>query len=1217
MFVEIIRFEIRYRLRRPIFYIYLLLALGFAVFFFSKGMVPAQEKEWINAPAILTQFACIMSLFSLLIAASIMGVPLYRDIEHGTKEYYLSYPITKAGYFWGRYLGSFLFVAVIGAATMAGAWLGSKLGPAAGWQPASRYGPNLFRNYWYPYLTMMLPTLFFLSSFFFGLVAVFRNVKVIYSSGMLLFLGYLISNYFLHNIHNPAVIYLADPFNFNGFRSETAGWSPEQLNHSVVPMRGLLLQNRLLWLSISLAILLPTYLYFNFERFFGTRQGKRSAGETDRAPLSRPAAGAVHINLKGRYHRESLYSLTRIELLNIVRDNYFWIILSGGFIFMSFISWLGPGRYGVQDYPRTIFFMDSFLENFPFFIFLILVFYTGETVHREKLTRYHLINDTLPPPTWVLNSAKLLSLISLGIGLSLVPTVIGLVIQLIRGYSYLNLLQYASSEFVSILPRLTIMVLFCYALHITIDNKFAAHGVAITIWTILFGLTTFNYFNYNLLLYSYTPAYWASDMDGIGHMVRPVLWYQLYWSLFGWLLVVSGSLFYARGTRSSFREKWVLARLRFQGLTRAGLFTLLLAFLLTGGYIYYNVSYLNEYLTPWERKERAAVAEKVLKKYAALPLPRVTRVEMAIDLFPEKQREETRAFVELVNKGHQPIDSLLIDGDNLEFALRYRDAELPYSCPLYYDRGAFDWFRPRKEPSDYRFYRLPAPLLPGDSIRLEVRSVVTHPGFQNTLYNANLLHNGILTSGNLPGLGYDEGDELNRNDERKEHGLSEKHPKDIPQDDLVGIQQLKDGFNADLIRLDITVSTAAEQTALAPGRLEKEWVDGNRRYFHYVQDQPGIYPPYAIFSARYRVQQDTVALASGKKVNVGIFYHPTNNQNLPHYTAALKEGFRYYTQTFGAYPFDRLSLVETPAYGPFSMSLPGLMGLSEPNSGWIADLSGKGATDYVYYHTALLLAQQWWGQQVASNNTVGSAILSKGLAGYSILQLVQKQYGADAVAPFLESLQQDNFWGRRTSFDGERDLLHANKGYIWNARAPLALYGLAQTIGADSVNAALREFYQQWAFRNGGPYAGVYDLYRCLQKHVPDPMSNYLKDSWEKVTIYDIRILEATVSARQKDSSFLVRVRIGIDKKQYDSTKKELATTSNNVPIDIGVFGKKGPAEKPVLLTLRTGRWTNGEHTVELVVHQEPSFVLMDPGNKLIAMRQGNIRKELSPPVRP
>src|SRR3982074_2670788 len=142
MFLQIFLFEIRYRLKRPGVYLSFLAAFLFPFLSFSLGHVPVADKEFINAPALLAFFSAITSMLMMLISSAIMGVPLYRDIEHGTREYYLSYPITKAGYFWGRFLGSFVFVLVIGMGLLAGAWRGCKLGPAAGWQPASRYGKD-------------------------------------------------------------------------------------------------------------------------------------------------------------------------------------------------------------------------------------------------------------------------------------------------------------------------------------------------------------------------------------------------------------------------------------------------------------------------------------------------------------------------------------------------------------------------------------------------------------------------------------------------------------------------------------------------------------------------------------------------------------------------------------------------------------------------------------------------------------------------------------------------------------------------------------------------------------------------------------------------------------------------------------------------------------------------------------------------------------------
>ena len=187
MFSQIFLFEIRYRLRRPAFYIYFLVVTGFSALALAQGDIGAVEHEVFNSPHLLAGFCATMTIFLMLVSSAIMGTPLYRDLEHNTKEYYLAYPITKAGYFWGRFLGSFLFVLLVGAGVVLGLRIGAWLGPALGWQKADHYGPNHLSYYLNPFLILIVPTLFFTSALFFGLVAVFRNVKVIYSSGIFFF----------------------------------------------------------------------------------------------------------------------------------------------------------------------------------------------------------------------------------------------------------------------------------------------------------------------------------------------------------------------------------------------------------------------------------------------------------------------------------------------------------------------------------------------------------------------------------------------------------------------------------------------------------------------------------------------------------------------------------------------------------------------------------------------------------------------------------------------------------------------------------------------------------------------------------------------------------------------------------------------------------------------------------------------------------------------
>jgi len=664
MFRKIILFEIRNRVRRPVIYLYFAAALIFTIGSFATGSLPVAEKEHINSPYLIAMWCAGITMIMMLVSSSIMGDALYRDIEYNTKDYYLTYPITKAGYFWGRFTGSFICMLFIASAIIIGIYIGTRLGPAMGWRDAKEYGPNKLSFYLYPFFTIALPNLLFTSSLFFGLIAVTRNVKVIYSGGILLFLGYFLSSFFLRNTNNATVINLTDPFGLNGvrFASNAAGYA--QKNSSVLPVTGVFLENRIIWAGAGLLVLLYTYFRFSFETFFSGKRDKAAIDDVV-SKTKRAVFRNAKVNFSGSYNRHTLFTLTKLELTNIFRDNYFWIIVSCGMVFLGFVFWLGNGEFGVPDLPRTVMLFDIFNDVFPFFIFFIIIFYTGETLHRDRVTRYSFINDSLPPPNRVLNGSKLIALLILGISLALIPVLLGLVTQTVKGFHHYNFPVYFTYLFIVILPRLVEMVLFSYVVHVVINNKFAAHAVGIVFWVVVFFLRTSHTFDYNLLLYSYTPSYSISDMDGLGHMTAAVNWFNLYWLLFGGLLIIVSALFFYRGISSSFKERRQLLAERFDRRTKLVTGVLLLAFLSIAAYNYYNVNYLNNYLTKTELDKRAIAFEKTLKKYQHLPLPKVTRLQLHTDLYPDKQQAFVHAVLHLVNKNAAPIEKLLLDAEGL------------------------------------------------------------------------------------------------------------------------------------------------------------------------------------------------------------------------------------------------------------------------------------------------------------------------------------------------------------------------------------------------------------------------------------------------------------------------------------------------------------------------------------------------------------------------
>jgi len=646
---------------------------------------------------------------------------------------------------------------------------------------------------------------------------------------------------------------------------------------------------------------------------------------------------------------------------------------------------------------------------------------------------------------------------------------------------------------------------------------------------------------------------------------------------------------------------------------------LVLLFLTVGSYLYYNISYLNEWLSKGEQQERSITYEKKLKRYQRLPLPTVLRITEAIDLYPEEKREVTDAWVTIQNQHDQPIAEMLLDADGLtDYSILSRGRAVKYSSPLLYSRGMFSWFRPAADTSDFRLYRFDKPLAPGDSMLLEVRSEVTHKGFENGLYDARLLNNGILFNTGLPGLGYDEDDELDKPYIRMKAGLPPKVDEEIAQNDPAGYNALKGVKAASLYQMDATVSVPGDETAVCPGELMGQWTTADgRNHFRYRLDQPGMYPPFAVMAARYADLRDSVMVGDGgaarDPVGIDIYYNPEQGVNLDRYMRAYKDGLRYFSAAYGNYPFHQIRQVQLSDYGPREGTLPTMTVYAESN-GWNAHFTGPDQFDYLYKNTLVHVAQQWWRYQVAPNNTVGSMVISEGLAGYNSLVMLEKRYGKVNMLPYT----QDQIWvynliHQRLSVP-EHPVLTANFWFEWANKAGLVLYGLHDLIGEDRMNAALREFRASFAFRSDGPYAGSNDLYAILKKHVPDSMQYYLTDTWEKLTFYDNKVVSVSSLRAGRPNEYKVTIRVDVAKNYKDAQRNDVPAVGMNDYIDIGVLaadslGADGRPEKRFLY-LQKYRLTQGVHEITVVVRGEPKAVGIDPLGMLIDRNRGdNIKK--------
>ena len=1180
--LDIARFEITTRLARISTWVYFAVFFAIAMMWVAAagGIIKSavvsfgSGKVWINSPYAIAQTVSFLGMFGLSIIAAIMGRAVQQDFEYRVEHFFFTAPIRKWEYLSGRFAGAIVVLLVVLSSIALGGALGLLL---PGLDP-DRIGPVRPLAYLLPYFTVLLPNLLVLGGIFFCLAALTRRMLPVYIGSVLLLIGFLAAQGLLRDMTNKTLASMLDPFGVVATSQMTAYWSISERNTRLVPLEGLLLWNRLLWLAIGAAVIALTTWRFRMAQA-GTSGRPRAAAVADESS-DIVAVQLRRVTPAGASGFRLLPRLVWLNFRETVKNVYFGVIAFAGVLFLVVTSSTAGDIFGTNTWPVTWQMLDLLSGTFSVFMLVIITLYAGELAWRERDNRLDQIHDALPVPTWLPFLGKLLALMLVPVVLQALLMLCGLGIQTAKGYHHYELGLYFKGLFGIELIDYWLVCVLAMTVHSLVNQKYLGHFIMIVYFVAISFAGLFG-FEHNLYKYGVTPPYVYSDMNGFGHFLLRVRAFQAYWAAAALLLAVGGYLFWVRGTTTDWRGRVAIARRRFTrpvgALAAAGA----IAMGGFGAFIFYNTNVLNHYLTADDQLARQADYEKKYKRFAVDPQPRITAVKVAADLYPREQKVRMRGSYALANKTDKPIDIVYLTFfsgqemvvNKLEFGV---PAELVTT----------------DAPIGWRSYKLATPLAPGATTDLAFDLEIGAHGFTNTGAFTDVEYNGTFVNSVflLPIIGYQTRGELTADRERKKFGLPPAE-RALDRDDPAGLAVNGLSGDADFITFETVVSTEEDQFAIAPGYLQKEWTEGGRRYFEYRMDSP-ILNFYSFQSGRYAVKKDR-----WNDVAIEVYYQPGHEYNLDRMIAATKSGLDYFTANFGPYQHKQFRIIEFPRYQTFAQSFPNTIPYSE-GIGFIARVreDAKDDIDYPYYVTAHELAHQWWGHQIAAADVQGGTMLVETLAQYSALMVMKQKYGEAKMERFLQYELDRYLLGRSTEQKKELPLSRVeNQPYIHYRKGSLVMYALQDYIGEENLNRAIRAFRDEHAFK-GPPYPNTTQLLAHIRAVTPPHLQYVIDDMFETITLYDNRATSATAKALP-DGRYEVTMKVVAKKRRADELGKESDVAIADW-IDIGVLDADN---KPLFLEKKKIDREEMEFTV--VVAGKPARAGIDPYNKLIDRR--------------
>jgi ABC-type transport system involved in multi-copper enzyme maturation permease subunit len=1202
-FLAVLQWEVAYYLRRISTWVYfgIYALIGFLFMLLSGGAFKEAAavfggggKVLANAPYAIAALMPTIALCGMSIVAAVAGNAIYRDYDARMESLVYSTPISKRAFLGGRFIGTLAINGIILLGIVVGLILASK----SPWVKPDKFGPFDIWAYLSPYLTLVLPNLLFTAAIFFALPAITRQMVPNYVGGVLLLLGYLMGGSLLNDLTDKHTGALLDPFGLRATQVLTQYWSIADKNGRYVPLSGVLASNRLIWIAFGLAVFALAYARFRFSYAASDPKGHTdpaATGATETVPpipapvrtIDLPPA-AQRFDLRARL--DQYWSITTRSFWRIVRNPYFYAIVGAGILYIVFVAQQVGKLFGTVTWPVTYQMIEILNGQFGLFMLVIIAFYSGELVWAERDVKMGQITDATPMPNATSFLAKLTALIAVLALLLGVVMLTGILTQAAKGYTRFEIGLYLQALFGFRLIDMVLLAVLAMAIHVIVDHKYVGHLLIFVVFIGLPLLPAQLGLERNLYQYAGDGGLQYSDMNRWGPFAHPFIYWKLYWSAFAILLAVITNLLWVRGEETHARWRAHLARIRFGRQARGVTAFAGLAFVGLGGFLFYNTDILNRFTTSNQRRHTRAEYERLYKRYERAPQPRITAVQIEVDLVPERGEMRARGHYVLRNKTKVTIDTIQLRLD--------RDLKV---SALAFDRPARVVLADSVH--EYYLHKLDTPLAPGDSLIMNFALARRTRGFENTVDNTDLASNGtfIENSSFMPGIGYDARGELSDDDDRKKEKLAPV-PRMKPPTDSFARANNYISHDSDWLGYDATVSTAPDQIAITSGYLQREWRENGRRYFHYKMDSP-ILNLWAFQSARYATARDSWKAPDGRTVDIAVYYHPTHTWNVKRMIDAVKKSLDYYTENFGPYQHHQVRIVEFPRYATFAQSLPNTIPYSEA-IGFIARVEEPDDIDYPFYVTAHEVAHQWWAHQVIGADAQGSTMLSETLAQYSALMVMEKEFGAAAMRRFLGYELDRYLIGRSTERKREMPIeLNENQPYIHYNKGSLVMYALRDYIGEDRMNAAIRGFLNAEKFR-GPPYPTSFELVDSLRSATPDSLKYLIKDLFETITLYELKA-DSAIATDAPQGQYRLDLYLSSKKLRADSVGAETPIPMRDW-VDVGVYtrparGQTSPDKDGISIYLAKQLIHDGAQQITLTLPRLPSRAGVDPLHKLIS----------------
>lgn len=1115
--------DLRHNARRPLFWIFLFV-LGLMAYGLSTGNVRiisgesevGGTKAWLTSEFNVTMMFTFLSLllygFFVSVAA---GMSVLHDDDLKVGAVLHATPLKPSEYYFGKFAAVMItFVAILALHVL----LMMFFGHVAPNENADEIrGPFALMHYVRPALVFCLPVIVFFAGMAFAVGAWFKKPILIFVFPLAVL---LVCAFFLWDWSpswlDPRINQLLMTIEPAGFRWLQETWlkvdrGVDFYNTAAVGYDSLLLFNRLALLVVGLGMPIVGFIRYA-SRLRGEKLPRkvlrdgiegalakadaRAEEESDRAATAAATAAAVQGsapslgNLRMRSGAPGFFkgalTVMRAEIKELRSQ-------PGLYLFTPIIvlQVLGQAFFNQGPFDAPLLHTSGTLAAASFgvvttFVCLLLLFYTVETMERERRSGFASIFHSTPISTGALLFGKVGAnafIVAVILFVSFLGSMIALAIQ---GQVPLDPMPFLLLYGAFLMPTFILFATFIMAVQALTRNRYTTYGIGLGALIFTGWRQSENAMNWVGNWPMWGAMNWSDiatfELNGQAMLLNRILALGL-----AVLFVAFTVRVFTRADRDVSR---VGARLAPGALLMSTLrlSPYMIVPLVVGIMLYMNL----------QAGFQGDTAEKKQKDYWRRNMatwrdtknPGLAGVDIDLQLDPEKRWLKSSGTFMLVN-----------EYENETFR------QIALTRGFHWDSTQW-WMNGLAMKPDDRVglvvFTPDTPMAPGDSLRISWSFEGYYPkgptknggGAGTFVLPSSVVLTGFEPSF-APVIGYQDGlgvDEDNQFD-----------AKEWEDDFYEGITEGAFGASSGL-KSRIAIHGPADYVYNSVGvKTRDEIVDGRR---HVVWETDHPVRLFNVVAGKWNLHEGE---------GTQIYYHAEHAYNIEEMSEALDGARKYFSEWFYPYPWEELKVSEFAALAGYAQGFPTNITFSEA-IGFLTKSNEK--TKLAFMVTSHEAAHQWWGNILLPGTGPGGNILSEGMAHFSTILLFGQVKGEEARMEFCKRIEEQ--YGDERQVDSERPLVKIDGSRpgdttVQYDKGGWVFWMLLNHMGRERALEGNRAFINQYA--HSVDHAVLQDYVRVMRDYAEDKdaYDDFVKQWFFSVVVPEYKVHDVTVAEAVDD----------------------------------------------------------------------------------------------------